>query len=144
MSTTRTDGWPSSAEEVGPDGAGGRAPSPRDPRPGAEDGSGAEPRLSLGALVKRWLATTEHLESRRRANGDAPVAPWSPPADVAAASGLRARPPLDPALVAPESVSVHPEPDEAEAHGGDGGADARAALPRRRRGTTVGAGRHRA
>ena len=121
MSTTRIDGCPPGTEQVGPDRA--------------------EPRVSLGALVKRWITTTEHLESRRRANGDEPSAPWSPPSEVLAASATRAVPPLDPALVAPESVAVHPDPDEVEPIGRDGDAEApsvaRPALPHRRRGRTA-------
>ena len=60
--------------------------------------------LSLGALVRRWLATSADVESRRRENGEEPAAAWSVP-DLSAAV---------PAVRPPSDLPVDPAPDRVD------------------------------
>jgi hypothetical protein len=92
----------------------------------------AEPKMSLSALVRRWIAVRDDLEHRDRDGQTAEEA------DDAVG------PAPDPALVAPESTIEYPErvvdPQGAAVVDLDEGQDpdgaARVALPRRRRGRT--------
>jgi hypothetical protein len=84
----------------------------------------AEPKMSLSALVRRWIAVSDDLEHRDR-GGRAPEE----------AGGGAVAPAPDPALVAPESTIEHPDTEPPDGPTGPGSA-ARVPLPRRRRGRT--------
>jgi hypothetical protein len=91
-----------------------------------------ETKVSLSALVRRWMAVSDDLRHQDR-GGQSP----EEPDDEAAA------PAPDPALVAPESTAEQPDAEPAAGTGEDVTLDAtdpdgvvRTALPRRRRGRT--------
>jgi NYN domain len=90
--------------------------------------------MSLSALVRRWMATSQDVEAQRLERGGEASPSW--PAPVAA----EAAPTLDPALVAPESVVEYPDPEVVADLVGQGdpedGARSPLMLPRRRRGRT--------
>ena len=90
-----------------------------------------ESKVSLSALVRRWMAVSDDLRHQDRGA----QSPGEPDDEAAA-------PAPDPALVAPESTAEHPRAEPAGARE-DGTLDAtdpdgvlRTALPRRRRGRT--------
>jgi hypothetical protein len=93
----------------------------------------AEPKVSLSALVRRWMVANDDLKLRGREQ-DGPSPEASRP-DVAAA------PAPDPALVAPESTVEYPDEEqpvepEGDVDETDPEGVVRIALPRRRRGRT--------
>ncbi|WP_457205107.1 NYN domain-containing protein [Nocardioides sp. P5_C9_2] len=111
MNTTRTAGWPPATEQSD------------------------EPRVSLGSLVRRWLATTADIETRRRENGEEPAAAWALPDLTGAVPAVR-RPADDRADDRGDDLedrSVSTEDDRAEVPDPD---VERPPLPHRRRGLT--------
>ncbi len=146
MNTMNAAGWPPATPQASPQVETSRGrdqdgpPPPPEPRPGADDAPppGVESKVSLGALVRRWLSTYQDVESQRHASDEEP-SPTRSPGEVSSAPLVAPVP--DPARVAPESVAVYPDVDRDPAPDSQGAdvppvAVPRPLLPHRRRGRT--------